>query len=170
MFYYVQIDSNSKITSMVKSTTKLDSNNLVEVTQEVDIHNKEGKEFYYDWKNKLIYSSINIEVLKAQKWDMIKELQEIKISSGFEYKGIIYDSDEKARAAILNTRMSNIDVTWTTSNNNFTFFTAEEFNNFHSSLIKWINSIHTEVQKIRILLNESTSAEEINTIDIQKIL
>ena len=165
MFYYITVDGLGKITRTTKSITELsDDPSLIHVEEVVDIHNSEGKEYFYDKVKGDIYFKYDLERLKVIAWEKCKKYESDVLQQGFSYNGAVYDTDEAARMAILNARLANIDVNWTTYNNEITFFTAAQFSDFHKSLTEWIAARHSNLQMIRNQINDASSISKVESI------
>lgn len=165
MFYYITVDTLGKITQTLKSSVELNDNPaLIRVMDIVDIHNDEGKEYYYNAQTGVIYFEYSLDTLKRIAWSRCKELYENSINRGFLYKGVLYDANDNSRMAILNARLAAIDVTWTTYNNTTVFLTSDEFAEFHASLTEWFSLKHSALQVRRNAINNAASVDDVLAI------
>lgn len=165
MFYYISVDDLGKITQTIKSNVEITNNeSLIRISEIVDVHNSEGKEYFYDESKGGVYFEYNLERLKSSAWDKCKELYSNIIKQGFYYKGVLYDADEKSRLSVLNARLAGIDVYWTAYDNSSNFFTHKEFADFHKSLTDWFSSTHSAMQRKRVEIDSSDSVSKVLAI------
>ena len=121
-------------------------------------------ELYYDYL--LAISKNDNEKLVAlkekKKYEINQKCKEI-ISSGFEFEGNMYQSDENSQKDIANTASTNrTNIKWITIDNQIIDFTNEKFKEFHSVLN---NFIQDNVIKARMLKNELNLAKTIKKIE-----
>lgn len=105
-----------------------------------------------------------IYVLKKHKWDLIKDQRDLLESSGFEYKGVLFDSDPNSQTKLLNFITMGIPVTWTLKDNSTIDLTIEDLNNLKVVLANHITSVHERSRLAREKIEQASTKEEVEAV------
>ena len=111
-----------------------------------------------------------IELLKAAKLTELKSIRDAEEVKPIEYKGNLYDYDEKARdrisAAIiaLSLQGEGATIDWTTADNQDVKVTADDLRAIVAAIAVRSNALHVKYRKAKAQVEVAGSAEEVNAV------
>lgn len=118
----------------------------------------------------VIHAEEPIEILRERKIMELKRQRDSKEVEPIEYKGNLYDYDEKARdrinAAIIALSLQGEDasIDWTTADNQDVKVTANDLRMVVAAVAVRSNALHTAYRKAREAVENAQSEEELNAI------
>jgi len=105
-------------------------------------------------------------VVRKDKWKLIKDERDVLESSGFEYKGVIFDSDANSQTKLLNFITMGLPVTWTLKDNSTIDLTVEDLNALKGVLANHITSLHERSRIAREKIEQATTKEEVMAVTL----
>lgn len=118
----------------------------------------------------VIHAEEPIEILRERKIMELKRQRDSKEVEPIEYKGNLYDYDEKARdrinAAIIALSLQGEDasIDWTTADNQDVKVTANDLRMVVAAVAVRSNALHTAYRKAKEAVENAQSEEELNAI------
>lgn len=118
----------------------------------------------------VVYEEEPLEVIKQRKITELKYQRDKAEVEPIEYKGYLYDYDEKARdrinAAIIALSLQGNDasIDWTTADNQDTKVTANDLRMVIAAVAVRSNALHTAYRKAREQVEAVQSKEEVEAI------
>lgn len=115
-----------------------------------------------------------LEELKALKREEINKARDNAEQGGFEYLGKMFDSDPvscqrialASQTALISKQASQeFSVEWTCQDNSKIILSADETIGLSVALTKWSNECHIRAGKLKILIDEAKTKEEVDAIN-----
>lgn len=115
-----------------------------------------------------------LEELKQLKKDEINKARDEAEQGGFEYRGKVFDSDPvscqrialASQTALISKQASQeFSVEWTCQDNSKIILSADETIGLSVALTKWSNECHIRASKLKVMIEEAETKEEIDAIN-----
>lgn len=116
---------------------------------------------------------VDIEELKQQKWHEIKSIRDQKEQSGFPYSNKTLDSDsisvQRISVAAVNAQTALLlklpfEISWKCADNTELLLDAQGILGATAALAQYSNSLHIKARNIKVLIDNATTAEEVQGI------
>ncbi|MEN8272986.1 DUF4376 domain-containing protein [Acinetobacter seifertii] len=118
----------------------------------------------FDFISKRWIDSRSLEEVKAQKWNEIKQMRDIREFGGFEYGGNWFDSDIKSQSRIATAAMLGVNVEWTLKDNSTINLNPDQLIELRTALANHINNTHELGRIARAKIAEASTKEEVDTV------
>ena len=111
-----------------------------------------------------------LEVIKQRKISELKYQRDMAEVEPIEYKGYLYDYDEKARdrinAAIIALELqgANADIAWTTADNQDVSVTAADLRAIVAAVAVRSNALHIAYRKAKARVEAAVTADEVKAV------
>lgn len=119
-------------------------------------------EFNYDtkqWEDKRDLDSVKIE-----KWNSIK-LERNKVEfGGFEFDGMVFNSDQVSQGRILAAYMFNRPVSWTLANDEVVLLTVEQIQGLAISMANHVVKTHDNARIAREAISLAKTISEVEAV------
>lgn len=121
----------------------------------------------------VIHAEEPIEILRERKIMELKRQRDSKEVEPIEYKGNLYDYDEKARdrisAAIIALELQGEGATieWTTADNDDAVVTANDLKMIIAAVAVRSNKLHTAYRIAKEKVEEATTAADVETVTLE---
>lgn len=118
----------------------------------------------------VIYEEEPIETIRTRKIIELKRQRDTAEVEPIEYKGYLYDYDEKARdrinAAIIALELQGEGATidWTTADNDDAVVTAQDLRMIIASVAARSNKLHTAYRAAKAQVEAASTAEEVEAV------
>ena len=107
-----------------------------------------------------------LDEIKAQKWVEIKFQRDQLESGGFNYLGMVFDSDQVSQGRIMGAAVAGIDRTWTLADNTTVELSASQLQQLYVTLQLHIASVHERGRIARAAIESAVTKEEVEAIQI----
>lgn len=120
----------------------------------------------FDYAEKAWSDKRELDEIKLEKWNTLKTQRDTLEFGGFEFEGLMYDSDKVSQGRILGAAMANIDQTWTLQNNKTVELTANELKELFVAMQAHIALTHERSRAARELIYSATTPAEVEAVNI----
>lgn len=118
--------------------------------------------FNYETKN--WEDSRNLSQLKEAKWTLLKRQRDIAEFGGFEFEGVVYDSDRVSQSRIMGAALAGVDQVWTLADNSTVSLTSIKLLELYQALQAHVASVHERGRIARAAIETASTKDEIESI------
>lgn len=127
---------------------------------------------YFEYKGEYV-CEIPLYKLKQAKREEINKARDNAEQGGFEYLGKVFDSDPVScqrialasqTALICKQAQQEFSVEWTCQDNSKISLSADETIGLSVALTQWSNSCHVKASKLKVMVEEAETKEEVDAI------
>ena len=123
----------------------------------------------YTWNNDAEEWQLDLDAYKVGAWRTVRFMRDQKESAGFEYDGVMYDSDPISQqriqgAAQLAQLDSTMSIDWTVKDNSVITLSAAQVIALGVALGQHINAVHAAGRVSREQIESATTKTEIDAV------
>lgn len=107
-----------------------------------------------------------LEEVKELKWAEIKKQRDRLEFGGFNYLGMVFDSDQVSQGRIMGAAAAGVDQTWTLADNTTVELNAMQLQQLYATLQAHIASVHGRGRIARQLIFEAESKEQVEAVQL----
>lgn len=125
-----------------------------------------NKYCFFDYELREWFDPRTLDQIKNQRWSEIKTARDQMEFGGFEFEGLIYDSDQVSQARIMGAAVAGIDQIWTLADNTTVELTAQQLKGLYAALQAHVASAHEKGRNARQLIYEAETKEQVEAIQL----
>lgn len=125
-----------------------------------------GSGYSFDFATRQWLDVRNIEDVRAQRWNELKQQRGALEFGGFEYAGNIYDSDQVSQGRIMGAAAAGIDQVWTLANNTTVNLTGDELKELYATLQAHVASLHERGRLARFNIDVAMTPQDIEAVTL----
>ena len=107
-----------------------------------------------------------LQQVKDAKWEDLKAERDALEFGGFNYLGMVFDSDQVSQGRILGAAIAGVGQDWTLADNTSTELSALQLQHLYAALQSHIASVHARGRIARQLIYEGETKEEVEAIQL----
>ncbi|MGQ4637347.1 DUF4376 domain-containing protein [Acinetobacter junii] len=120
--------------------------------------------FNYDLKDWI--DPRTLDEIKAQKWAEIKSQRDKLEFGGFNYLGMVFDSDQVSQGRIMGAASAGVDQVWTLADNTTAELSASQLQQLYAALQAHIASVHERGRIARQLIFDAETKEQVEAVQL----
>lgn len=107
-----------------------------------------------------------LQQVKEAKWEDLKAERDALEFGGFNYLGMVFDSDQASQGRLLGASIAGIDRTWTLADNTTVELSASQLQQLYVTLQLHIASVHERGRIARAAIESAVTKEEVEAIQL----
>lgn len=107
-----------------------------------------------------------LQQVKDAKWEDLKAERDALEFGGFNYLGMVFDSDQVSQGRIMGAAVAGIDRTWTLADNTTVELSTSQLQQLYVTLQLHIASVHERGRIARQLIFDAETKEEVEAIQL----
>lgn len=132
----------------------------------VSIGEPPSESHYFDYEIKQWVDPRTLEIIKAEKWDEIKQQRDQLEFGGFEFEGNVYDSDQVSQGRIMGAASAGVSQVWTLADNTTVELNASQLQQLYMTLQTHVAMAHERGRIARLAIASALTKEEVEAIEL----